>query len=131
MEPQKIIVITPEENEHLQKIFRCSATTVWHAVRYRRDNDIHRRIRKAAVERGNPRMVLVPEFDAIYLTNREDADKGLSRYMVLPFRNGATLEANRDTGLVAVRDKHGMIRGEWHNPLISELKAIEEAAQSL
>ena len=34
---------------------------------------LHKKIRKAAIERGNPQMVLTPEFEAIYITNREDA----------------------------------------------------------
>ncbi len=76
-------------------------------------------------------MALVPEFEAIYITNRADADKGMTRYMVQPFENGATLEGNLSTGLVVVRDKRGEVKGEWDSPKLSELKAIQEVAQSL
>lgn len=76
-------------------------------------------------------MVLTPEFEAIYITNRQDADKGMTRYMVQPFENGATIEGNFKTGLVIIRDKNGQIRGEWNSPRLSELAAIQEVAQSL
>lgn len=54
MERKRIIVITPEERKYLQKMIGCSGVTVWEAVKYRKSNDIHKRIRKAAIERGNP-----------------------------------------------------------------------------
>lgn len=131
MERKRIIVITPEERKYLQKMIGCSGVTVWEAVKYRKSNDIHKRIRKAAIERGNPQMVLTPEFEAIYITNREDADKGVTRYMVQPFENGAALEGNFSTGLVVIRDKHGEVRGQWQNPKMSEIAAIQEVAMSL
>ncbi|MDE6339243.1 MAG: hypothetical protein K2K97_05595, partial [Muribaculaceae bacterium] len=68
MERKRIIVLTPEENRYIRKVFKVSVTTVWHAVKYVRNNDIHKKIRKFAIERGNPQMVLAPEFDTIYLT---------------------------------------------------------------
>lgn len=131
MERKKLIVITPEESRYIQRTFEVSNTTVWHAVTYRRHNEIHRKIRKFAIERGNPQMVIAPEFDTIFLTNREDADGKMTEYMMQVFENGAILEGNRDTGLVAVRNKRGEVKREWQNPLISELKAIQEVAMSL
>ena len=131
MERKRIIVITPEERKYLQKMIGCSGVTVWEAVKYRKSNDIHKRIRKAAIERGNPQMVLTPEFEAIYITNREDADKGMTRYMVQPFENGAALEGNFSTGLVVIRDKRGEVRGEWQSPRLTEIAAIQEVAMSL
>lgn len=131
MERKKIIVLTPEENRYIQRTLKVSNTTVWHAVKYVRNNDIHKKIRKFAIERGNPQMVLAPEFDTIYITNREDADKGMTRYMVQTFENGATLEGNFSTGVITVRNNHGEVKGEWHNPRVSELKAIQEVAMSL
>ena len=131
MERKRIIVITPEERKYLQKMIGCSGVTVWEAVKYRKSNDIHKRIRKAAIERGNPQMVLTLEFEAIYITNREDADKGMTRYMVQPFENGAALEGNFSTGLVVIRDKRGEVRGEWQSPRLTEIAAIQEVAMSL
>lgn len=131
MERKRMIVITPQERDYLMKLFDCSDVTVYAAVKYRGNNDIHKRIRKAAIERGNRQMVLTPEFETIYLYNREDADKQMTPYMMQPFANGATLEGNRSTGLVTLRDSHGEVKGEWQNPKITELRAIQEMVKSL
>lgn len=131
MERKKIIVITGEESRYIQKALHVSNTTVWHAVKYVRNNELHKKIRKFAIDRGNPQMVLAPEFDTIFITNREDADKHMARYMVQTFENGATLEGNFSSGIVIVRNKRGEVKGEWHNPRISELEKIQEQAMSL
>lgn len=131
MERKRIIAITPEEREYLRRRFKVSGVTVWEAVKYRKDNLIHKKIRKAAIERGNPQMVLAPEFETIYITNRADADKGMSRYMVQTFENGATLEGNLTTGLVEIRDKRGEVKGQWWEPKVSELGSIQAQAASL
>lgn len=61
MERQRIIVITPQERDYLMEILDCSDVSVYEAVKYRKNNDLHKKIRKAAIERGNPQMVLAPE----------------------------------------------------------------------
>ena len=131
MERQRIITITPEENKYLQNVFGVSGVTVWQAVKYIKNNDLHKRIRKVAIERGAPQMVLAREFDTIMLINREDADKGMTRYMVQTFRNGATLEGNFATGKVMLRNKRGYVVHTYTNPTLTELKAIQEVAMSL
>lgn len=131
MERTRIIATTPEEAKYLARLFNVSSVTVWAALKYRKSNDIHKRIRKAAIERGNPQMVLTPEFEAIYITNGKDADENMTRYMVQTFENGATLEGNLKTGLVVVRDGHGVIRGQWNNPQVSDIPNIQEQAMNL
>ena len=131
MERKRIIVTTPEEAKYLARLFKVSSVTVWAALKYRKSNLIHKKIRKAAIERGGQQMVLAPEFDTIYITNREDADKGMTRYMVQTFENGATLEGNFKTELVVIRDKNGEVKGEWHSPRLSEIGKIQEQAASL
>ena len=131
MERKRIIAITPEESRYIQRVFKVSKVTVWQAVKYVKNNDLHKKIRKFAIDRGNPQMVLTPEFDTIFLTNRKDADGSMTEYMVQVFENGATLEANRDTGLVAVRNKGGKVVATYQNPRISELKVIQEVAMAL
>lgn len=131
MERKRIIAVTPEEAKYLARLFDVSHVTVWAALKYNKSNLIHKKIRKAAIERGNPQMVLAPEFDTIYLTNREDADKCVTRYMVQTFENGATLEGNLLTGFVVIRDKRGEVRGQWDSPKLSEIAAIQEVAMSL
>lgn len=131
MERKRIIVVTPEEAKYLARLFSVSHVTVWAALKYRKSNLIHKKIRKAAIERGGQQMVLAPEFDTIYITNREDADKNMTRYMVQFFQNGATIEGNFKTKLVVIRDKNGEVKGEWNDPKMSEIKAIQEVAMSL
>lgn len=130
MERKRIIVITPQENKYIQKAMNCSNVSVYEAVSFRKDNDLHKRIRKFAIERGNPIMVLALESDTIFITNRKDADKGMCRYMVQTFENGATLEGNMATGRMVVRDKHGVVKGIWESPRLSEIAAIQEMAKS-
>lgn len=131
MERKRIILVTPEETKYLARLFKVSTVTVWAALKYRKSNLIHQKIRKAAIERGGQQMVLTPEFEAIYITNRRDADKSMTRYMVQPFENGATIEGNFKTGLVVIRDKTGLVRGEWNSPRLSEMGKIQEQAASL
>lgn len=131
MERNRIIVITPEESKYIQKVLKVSNTTVWHAVKYIRDNTIHRKIRKFAIDRGNPQMVLAPEFETIFLNNRDDADKGRRHYMVQTFSNGATIEGCLDTGLVELRNRRGEVVKRWENPQVTELGAIQEEARRL
>jgi len=131
MERKRIIVITPQERDYLTKKFGCSYVSVYEAVKYRKNNLLHKKIRKLAIERGNPQMILAPEFDTIYITNRQDADKSMTRYMVQTFENGATLEGNLTTGLVVIRDRRGEVKGQWDSPKISEIASIQAQAASL
>ena len=84
-----------------------------------------------AIERGSVPMVLSPEFETIYLTNREDADHECKRYMVQTFANGATLEGCLTTGRVEIRNRHGESVQVYDNPKVTELKAIQDMAYSL
>ena len=131
MERKRIIVTTPEDAKYLARLFNVSSVTVWAALKYRKGNLIHKKIRKAAIERGGQQMALVPEFEAIYITNREDADKEMRRYMLEAFENGATLEGCFATGTFTVRDKHGIARGEWHDVKVKDTPAIQEVAMYL
>lgn len=131
MERKRIITATPDEVKFIAKAMNVSTVTVYAALKYKASTQMHRKIRKYAIERGNPQMVLAPEFDTIYLTNREDADKKMTRYMVQPFENGSTLESNLSTGLAVLRDKNGEVKGQWDNPRFKELSAIQEVARLL
>lgn len=131
MERKRIIAITPEENRYIQKAFRVSGVTVWQAVKFIKNGDLHKKIRKCALERGNPIMVVAPEADTIFIENRKDADKGMCRYMVQTFENGVTLEGNLSTGTVTIYDKRGGIAYQYDNPKVNELKAIQELAMMI
>lgn len=131
MERKKQILITPEESKYIRKTFRVSNTTVWHALTYRRNNDIHRKIRKFAIERGGQRVVLTPEFDTIYIVNREDADGNMTRYMIQYFENGAVLEGSFRTGEGTLRNNRGEVVSTYKNILLAEIGKIQELAMSL
>lgn len=131
MERKRIIAVTPEEAKYLARLFDVSSVTVWAALKYRKSNLIHQKIRKAAIERGGQQMILAPEFDTIYITNRHDSDENKTRYMVQTFENGATLEGNLLTGLVEIRDKRGEVKGQWESPKISDIASIQAQAARL
>ena len=125
------ILITPQERDYLMRVFECSDVTVYNAVKYRKNNELHKKIRRAAIERGNARVVVVPEFETIFLTNRVDADERVTRYMIQAFENGATLEVNLSSGETTVRNSHGVVAYTYQNPRANELKAIQEVAKAL
>lgn len=131
MERKRIIAITPEERRYIQKAMNCSSVSVWEAVNYRKNSDLHKRIRKFAIERGNPQMIIAPEADTFYIDSRDNKDGIVTRYMVQNFNNGATLEANMKTGLVEVRNKRGEVKGRCQILGLDELTAIQEVAMSL
>lgn len=56
--PKPRIVVARGETEMLRKIFKCSRTIIWQALTFRRDDEIARKIRKAALERGGIEMGL-------------------------------------------------------------------------
>lgn len=50
--PKPRIVVARGEIEMLRKIFKCSRTIIWQSLTFRRDDEVARKIRKAAIERG-------------------------------------------------------------------------------
>ena len=125
------IVVTPEESRWLQRLFGCSGVTVWAALKYRKHNELHRRIRRAALERGNRQMVLAPEFETLFVRNRVDADRVCRRYMLQVFGNGAHLECCLDTGDVVLRDCRGVERGRWTDVPLGVLHELQRMAEGL
>ena len=89
---KRMIAITPEEARYLEGFFKITHVTLWAALRYKKDNSLHRKIRKMALERGGVRMALSRETDTIYLVNRHDADRDQKRYMIQTLGNGVTIE---------------------------------------
>ena len=128
---KRMIAVTPEEARYLEGFFKITHVTLWAALRYKKDNTLHRKIRKTALERGGVRMVLSPEADTIYLVNCHDADRDQKRYMIQTLGNGVTIEGCLDTGRIEVRNRKGEVVKKYANPHISELRAIQEMAQKL
>lgn len=131
-EIKRQILITGAEGKYIQRAFRVSATTVWHAVTYKRSNDIHRKIRKFAVDRGNHQVVTVPDFDTLFMMDGEGVNsEHPHRYMMQWFENGAVLEGDMTTGTITLRDKHGQVRKTYAHVKVSEIEAIQEEAKTL
>lgn len=128
---RRMIVITPEERNFLQKMFHVSAVTIWHAVKFVRNNAVHKMIRKAALERGAVQMLLLPEFETLFVTNWQEADPSRKRYMIQTFENGAMLEGCLETGHVELRKADGEVVEIWENPHITEIPGMQERAQML
>lgn len=49
---KKQILATPENKAFLAKAFRCTPMTVWRALNFERDNELARKIRHIALQRG-------------------------------------------------------------------------------
>ncbi len=125
MEFRRIIEVTKETREFLQKAFRVSQPMVWYALTFdekRGQSDLAKRIRNLAVQKGGVVMNVGPEAETIH-----SADGRMRQY----FPNGVLLEADtRSTGLVAVY-KGGELLRSWDNPGVRELDGIQNWAMSL
>lgn len=117
------IAVSKETREKIARIFGVSERTVWNALNLDYPGtEVTTRIRIAAKENGGVVMATIPAGEAIHFADGT---------MRMDFENGAALEGNLTTGAVEIRDRRGAVKGEWHNPGITELKAIREVAQSL
>lgn len=123
---EKFITATKETREQIAKAFRgISRQTIWRALHFKDMNkgtDTELRIREMALTRGGIIMSVSPEMETMH-----DADGYMRQY----FSNGAMLEACKETGVVEIRDRRGNVKGEWKSVKLTELKAIQEVAQSL
>lgn len=118
-----------DEKAYLAKIFKVSNVTVWQALSFKKNNLIHRKIRKAAALRGNKLMISSPAPKAIVLSrNSEDTDK-ISFYQ--KFQNGASLEGSLSDGIIALYDDQGDLIKVWSDPKVSDLSKIQDYAANL
>lgn len=119
---KKNIAITKEARERIAKAFKVTERTVFNALSQTDgDNDLHRRIRKAALESGGRWMVSVPMDETIF-----DADGTMRMYK----SNGAMVEFWRTDG-----SGHIYFRGEevahYDNVDIPMIYEIQERAAAL
>ena len=57
------IVLPKEKVVYLQTLFKVCPTTVWAALNFTKSNEIHRKIRRAAIENGGSFRVTVDVVD--------------------------------------------------------------------
>lgn len=87
---KKWIKVSKEDREILKKIFKVTERTVFNALGLvDENNDLHKRIRKAAMEHGGEWVTELPVFETIHLTD------GTMRQ---EFPNGAVVEFYRHDG---------------------------------
>ena len=125
MEFRRVIEVTKETREFLQKAFNVTGTMVWYALNFdekRGQSDLAKRIRNLALQKGGVVLNIGPEIETIH-----SADGCMRQY----FPHDVLLEADtRGTGLVAVYKK-GELQRSWDNPGVSELDGIQSWAMSL
>ena len=87
---KKQIAVSRADRQFLMKLFKVTERTVFNALSTKyEDNDLHKRIRKAALNRGGVLMVTLPMTETFH-----DADGTMRQY--LP--NGAVPEFYRSDG---------------------------------
>ena len=125
MEFKRVIEVTKETRDFLQKAFDVTGTMVWYALNFdekRGQSDLAKRIRNLALQKGGVVFNIGPEIETIH-----SADGCMRQY----FPHDVLLEADtRCTGLVAVYKK-GELQRSWDNPGVSELDGIQSWAMSL
>lgn len=118
---KKYVHVTKENRLGLAKMFDVSDRMVWAAITFEKDNELSKRIRKAAIERGGIMMNDLPEMETFW-----DADGYIRQY----FPNGAMIELDKDNGTGDVIFKGKSVR---HYPLVmvSEISSIQDFAIAL
>lgn len=116
------IAVTAATRAKLAELFDVTERCVQDCLTYRRDNDLHRRIRKAAMANGGIDLTTVPTCECVH-----DFDG----VMLQKFDGGATLRVDKATGLAEVRDRRGRIVARAENARLSEIAALQKTAQSL
>ncbi|MBT0708795.1 hypothetical protein INE90_01123 [Bacteroides uniformis] len=117
----KQITATRETREFLAKNFHVSKVTVWQALTFKKDNDLMRRIRMAAKERGGVTLISLPELETFH-----DCDGFMRQY--LP--NGVLLEFDRRTNGCDVFHRGRNVR-HYDNVMLSDIDGIQNWAMAL
>ena len=111
-----------KEKEYLAKLFNVTTRTVFNALGYTDpENILHRKIRKAAIERGGVEMAELPVDETIHLSD------GTMRQIL---RNGAILEFHREDGSGHIFYK-GKEVARYDNVTIPQIYEIQQEAMQL
>lgn len=120
---ERYIHIKKEDREFIMKALRVTERMVYYAIRFEKDTDLARRIRKLAMERGGIVMAVIPEAETLF-----DADGYMRQY--LP--NGVLLEFEKEAGNGGcnVYLKGDMVR-RYDNVQVRDIPAIQSWAAAL
>ena len=83
---KRYIHVTKEVREFLAKVFKVTDRTVWYAITFEKDNQLHRKIQMLAIKKGG---ILMNELPALETFHDHDG------YMRQYFPNGAMLEIGK------------------------------------
>ncbi|MBQ7389251.1 MAG: hypothetical protein IJW01_07770 [Paludibacteraceae bacterium] len=118
---RQYIHVTKETREFLSKAFDIEPRTVYNALNFVKDNDLAKRIRKLAYEKGGILMCLCECMETLH-----DNDGYVRQY--LP--NGVMLELNKKNGRVDII-KDGKSVKNYQHVMLDRLPAIQAEAQTI
>ena len=116
------IAVSKADRQFLMKLFKVTERAVFNALALDKPgNDLHKRIRKAALNRGGVVMLTLPEMETLHFADG-------TMYQMLP--NGAHLEFYRDdnTGHVFFKGEEVAV---YDNVTVSKIYEIQEQAAAL
>lgn len=120
---KRYIHVTKEVREFLAKAFKVTDRTVWYAITFEKDNQLHRKIQMLAIKKGGILMNELPVLETFH-----DHDGYMRQY--LP--NGAILEFGKtpETKGGAVFFKGEKVR-QYEDVMASEIIDIQNWAKTL
>lgn len=118
---RQYIHVTKETREFLSKAFDIEPRTVYNALNFVKDNDLARRVRRLAYEKGGILMCLGECMETIH-----DNDGYARQY--LP--NGVMLELNKKNGRADII-KDGKSVKHYNNVKLTQIPAIQAEAQTI
>ena len=120
---EQYIHVTKEVREFLAKAFKVTDRTIWYAITFEKDNQLHRKIRMLALKKGGILMNEMPALETFH-----DHDGYMRQY--LP--NGAILELGKtpETKGGAVFFKGEKVR-QYEDVMASEIIDIQNWAKTL
>lgn len=119
---KKWIKVSKEDRDVLKKIFKVTERTVFNALGVvDENNELHKRIRKAALEHGGVWVTELPVFETIHLADGR---------MRQEFANGAVVEFYRSDNSGRIMFK-GQEVGRYEDVNIPMIFAIQAEASAL
>lgn len=119
---QNHIEVSSETRRHLARLFRCTSMSIWNALNFRRDTDLARRIRKAALNHGGQVMATAPICETWH-----DAS-GIMRQQ---FPSGAVITVDKTTALATLHHPDGHLITTVPGCTIAQLTVLQSEAAAL
>ena len=116
-----------DARKHLARLFNCTPKLVEYALKYQRDSELARKIRYVAVkELGGKAMRHCPECECMHIRTADGCE-----VMEQRFDNGATVIANKTTGMITVTDRKGVEVARYEEAKLTQLTEAQLLAETL